>query len=54
MNSSGELIVDENFEVPTRPNVGSQVEDPLFQSESFRTPTHIVKTFNPSYVPLTI
>jgi hypothetical protein len=37
MNSSGELVVDENIEVPTRPNVESGLDDPLFQSESFRT-----------------
>jgi hypothetical protein len=54
MNSSREIFVVENIGVPTRPNVGSGVEYPLFHSESFRTPTHIVKTSNPSYVPLKV
>jgi hypothetical protein len=54
MNSSGEIVVDENFEVPTGPNVGSGVEDPLFHSESFRALAHNVGTSNPSSIPLTI
>jgi hypothetical protein len=48
MNSSGELVVGENIEVPTRPNVDSRVDDPFFQSESFRTLVHSAKNFNPS------
>jgi hypothetical protein len=48
MNSSGEIVVVDNTGVPTRPNVGSGVEDPLFPSESFRTPAHTTKAFNPS------
>jgi hypothetical protein len=54
MNSSKEIVVVDNTEVPTRTNEVSGVEDPLFQSESFRTPTHIVGTSNPSSIPLTI
>jgi hypothetical protein len=46
MNSSGEIVVVENFEVPTGPNAGSGVEDPHFHSESFRTPTHTAGTSN--------
>jgi hypothetical protein len=33
---------------------GSGVEDPLFQSESFRTPTHTVGTSNFGSIPLTV
>jgi hypothetical protein len=54
MNSSREIVVFDNTEVPTRPNVGSRVEDPLFQSESFRTPVHTVEISNPSSIPLTV
>jgi hypothetical protein len=54
MNSSREIVVVDNTEVPTGPNAGSGVEDPLFQSESFRTPTHTSRTFNPSSIPLTV
>jgi hypothetical protein len=54
MNSSGEIVVDENFEVPTGPNVGSGVEDPHFHSEYFRTSTHTIGTSNPNFVPLTV
>jgi hypothetical protein len=54
MNSLGEIVVDGNLEVPTGLNAGSGVDDPLFQSESFRTPTHTTKTFNPSSSPLTV
>jgi hypothetical protein len=52
MNSSGEIVVDENIEVPTGPNTESGVDDPLFQSESFRTPVHTAGIFNPSSVPV--
>jgi hypothetical protein len=54
MNSSGEIVVVDNIEVPTGPNTGSRVEDPLFQTESFRTPTHTVENFHPSSIPLTV
>jgi hypothetical protein len=54
MNSSGEIFVDGNFEVPTGPNTGSRVENPLFQGESFRTPTLTIGTSNPSSIPLTV
>jgi hypothetical protein len=37
MNSLREIVVVDNIEVPTGPNTGSGVDDPLFQSESFRT-----------------
>jgi hypothetical protein len=54
MNSSGEIVVVDNTEVPTGPNAGSGVDDPLFQSESFRTPTHMAGIFNPSSTPSTV
>jgi hypothetical protein len=54
MNSSGEIVVVENTEVPTGPNAGSGVDDPLFQSESFRTPTHTAGIFNPSSAPSSV
>jgi hypothetical protein len=54
MNSFGEIVVVDNTEVPTGPNIGSGVKDPLFQSESFRTPTHTVIIFYPSSIPLTV
>jgi hypothetical protein len=33
MNSSREIVFVDNTEVPTEPNVGSRVDNPLFQSE---------------------
>jgi len=33
MKSSEEIVVVENIEVPTGPNAGYEVDDPLFQSE---------------------
>jgi hypothetical protein len=54
MNSSREIIVVENIEVPTGPNMGSGVDDPLFQSESFRSPTHTVGIFNPRSAPSSV
>jgi hypothetical protein len=54
MKSLGEIVVDENFEVPTGPNTRSGVEDPHFHSESFRTPTHSVRTSILGFVPLIV
>jgi hypothetical protein len=54
MNSSGEIVIVENIGVPTGPNAGSGVDDPLFPSESFRTSTHTVGVVNPSSTPLTV
>jgi hypothetical protein len=45
MNSSGELVVNENIEVPTGLNTEFGVDDPLFQSESFRTPVRNTGVF---------
>jgi hypothetical protein len=45
MNSSGELVVDKNIELPTGPNTESRVDDPLYQSESFRTPIRNIGVF---------
>jgi hypothetical protein len=52
MNSLREIVVVDNSKVPTRPNTGSGVDDPLFQSESLRTPAHTAGIFNPSSTPL--
>jgi hypothetical protein len=54
VNSSGEVFVIEDTEVPTGPHAGIEVEDPFFQSESFKTSTHTVGTSSFGYVPLTI
>jgi hypothetical protein len=54
MNSLGEIVVVENTEVSTGPNTGSGVDDPLFQSESFRTPAHTVGIFNPHSAPSSV
>jgi hypothetical protein len=54
MNSSGEIVVVESIGVPTGPNTGSGLEDPLSQIESFRTSAHTVGTFNPSSIPLRV
>jgi hypothetical protein len=54
VNSSREIVIVDDTEVPTRPNAGSGVEDPLFQSESFRTPAHTVGTSNFGSIPLTV
>jgi hypothetical protein len=51
MKSLGEIVVVDNIKVPTGPNVGSGVDDPLFQSKSFRTLTHTIGIFNPSFSP---
>jgi hypothetical protein len=54
MKSPGEIVVVENTKVPTRPNARFGVEDLLFHSESFRTLTHTIRTYNPSFVPLIV
>jgi hypothetical protein len=54
MNSLGEIVVVENTGVLTGPNTGSGVDDPLFPSESFRTPDHTAGVVNPSSTPSTI
>jgi len=51
MNSLGEIVVLENIVIPIGPNMESGVDDPLFQSESFRTLPHTTRIFNPSYAP---
>jgi hypothetical protein len=51
INSSGDLVVDEYIEVPIGPNAKSSADDPLFQSESFRTLVHTTRIFNPSFAP---
>jgi hypothetical protein len=54
MNSSRELVIVNNTRVPTGPNAESGVDDPLFQSESFRTPAHTARIFNPSSSPMIV
>jgi hypothetical protein len=41
MNSSGEIVVVDYTRISIAANAGYGVENPLFQSESFRTLTHI-------------
>jgi hypothetical protein len=48
INSSGDIVAKEYIEIPTRPHAESGVDDPFFQSESFRTPVHAVGNFDPS------
>jgi hypothetical protein len=54
VNSSGQVVVIDDTEIPTRPNIGSGVEDPLFQSESFRTPAHTIGTYGFGSIPLIV
>jgi hypothetical protein len=54
MNSSGQIVLDENFEVRIGPHVGSKVENLHFCSESFRTPDHTVGTSSFGSIPLTV
>jgi hypothetical protein len=48
INSSGDIVAEEYIEIPTGPHTESGVDDPFFQSESFRTPVHTVGNFDPS------
>jgi hypothetical protein len=48
INSSGDIVAEEYIGIPTRPHAESGVDDPFFQSESFRTPVHTAGNFNPS------
>jgi hypothetical protein len=54
MNLSREIIFVYNTEAPTRSNTGSGVENPLFQSEPFRTPTHTIGTSCFGSIPLIV
>jgi hypothetical protein len=54
MNLAREIVVVDNTRVPTGPNAGFGVEDPLFQSESFRTSYHTVGTFVFGSIPLKV
>jgi hypothetical protein len=51
INSSGDVIVEDYTRIPTGPYTESGVDDPPFQSESFRTLVHTAGIFNPSSVP---
>jgi hypothetical protein len=54
VNLSREIVIVDDTEVPTGPNTRSEVEDPLFQSESIRTPAHTIRTSDFGSVPLTV
>jgi hypothetical protein len=54
MNLAREIVVFDNTEVSIGPNAGSRVEDPLFHSESLRTPTHTAGMSIPSFIPLIV
>jgi hypothetical protein len=54
VNSYGEFVVIDDTEIPTGPNTRSGVEDPLFQSESFRTSAHTVGTSCFGPIPLIV
>jgi len=47
INSSGDIIADEYIEITIEPHAECGVDDPFFQSESFRTLVHTVGKFNP-------
>jgi hypothetical protein len=48
INSSGDVVAEEYIGIPTGPHAESGVDDPFFQSESFRTPVHTAGNFDPS------
>jgi hypothetical protein len=48
LNSLVEIITEDHTKIPIGPHAKSGVDDPLFQSESFRTPVHTAGNFNPS------
>jgi hypothetical protein len=52
INSSGDVVVEDYTRIPTGPYAESGVDDPPFQSESFRTLVHTIENFNPSSVPV--
>jgi hypothetical protein len=45
LNSLGEIITEDHTRIPTGPHVESGVDDPPFQSQSFRTPVHTTGVF---------
>jgi hypothetical protein len=51
INSSGDVVAEDYTGIPTGPHTESGVDDPLFQSESFRTLVHTAGIFNPSSCP---
>jgi hypothetical protein len=48
LNLLGEIVTEDHTKIPTEPHAESGVDDPLFQSESFRTLVHTTGNFNPS------
>jgi hypothetical protein len=51
INSLGDVVVEDYTRIPIGPYAESDVDDPPFQSESFRTLVHTAGIFNPSSVP---
>jgi hypothetical protein len=51
INSSGD-VVEDYTRIPIGPYAESGVDDPPFQSESFRTSVHTARILNPSSVPV--
>jgi hypothetical protein len=54
INSSGDVVVEDYTRIPTGPHTESGVDDPPFQSESFRTLVHTAGIFNPSSQSLSV
>jgi hypothetical protein len=54
VKSFGEVAFIDDTKIPTRPNTGFGVEDPIFQSESFRNLDHTVGTYGFGSIYLTI
>jgi hypothetical protein len=52
INSSGDVVAEDYTRIPIVPYTKSGVDDPPFQSESFRTLVHTTGIFNPSSVPV--
>jgi hypothetical protein len=48
IKSSGDIVVEDYTRIPVGPHTESGVDDPFFQSESFRTLVHMAGKFDPS------
>jgi hypothetical protein len=47
---SGDIVAEDYTRIPTGPYTESGVDDPPFQSESFRTLAHVARIFIPSLI----
>jgi hypothetical protein len=47
INSSGDVVAEDYNRILIGPHIESGVDDPLFQSESFRTLVHTARNFDP-------